>query len=361
MRASDRTTAGRLAWLDYAKAIGIMLVVFGHASRSIGRTPGLAWSPALETLDGVVYAFHMPLFFMLAGFAAGLGRRSDIATLGRSLLWGVVVPYVVWSAVWIGLKLVIPEAANVPMTGSDLARILVAPVEHMWFLYHLLFMRLGWYLIERLEMLGPARQTVAIIAAVVLARLLTELAPDHETLIGFLLNFAVYGFGLAALPLLFESVGGAASSKLAALGALSWIAGLAIPTEAGRLLALLLPAVGGSLIVIGIARALPAPRTLAWRLLAFVGEASLAIYLLHLIVGAVMRVVLSKAGLMSETSLLVAATLGGVVLPALAYALALAVAAATGRPLLRYLGLGAATRSQYLTLPKSGMATRAVA
>ncbi len=354
-------STARLAWLDYAKAIGIALVVFAHASRSIGRTPGLSWSATLQMVDGIVYAFHMPLFFMLAGFAAGLARRNDASSVGRSLLWGVIVPYLVWSVVWIGIKIALPDAANVPLTWSDLAGILTTPVEHMWFLYHLFFMRLGWYAIERLEPLGSARHAGAIIGAVVLARLLTELAPAHDTLIGFLLNFAIYGFGLAALPLLVEKIGGTASGRLMGLGALAWIAGLSVPSETGRLLATLLPAVGGALVVVGIARALPAPTTLPMRLLAFVGEASLAIYVLHLIVGAAIRAALAKSGMLSETTLLVLATLGGLVIPALAYWLTLAVSVASGRPFLRYLGLGTATGSPYLGLHKSGMAARAAA
>jgi fucose 4-O-acetylase-like acetyltransferase len=361
MPASDRASAGRLVWLDYAKAIGIMLVVFGHASRSIGRTPGLVWSPGLEALDGVIYAFHMPLFFMLAGFAAGLARTSGAAALGRSLLWGVAVPYLVWSTVWIGLKIAFPEAANVAMTAADLAGVLVRPVEHMRFLYHLFFMRLGWFAIERLGDLGTSRRPVAIIAALALAWAVMELAPGHDTLVGFLLNFALYGFGLAVLPMLLGKLGNGSSLGLVALGALSWVAGLAVPSASGSLLALVLPALGGSLIVVALARVLPPPETFALRLLAFLGEASLAIYVLHLIVGAVLRVALAKAGLLSEPALLAAATAGGLALPALACALAQAAATASGRPLVLYLGLGTATRSRYWALPKSGMATRAIA
>ena len=46
----------RIEWLDIAKGVGIILVIFGHTLAS-GSTP---WR--------LIYSFHMPLFFILAGF-----------------------------------------------------------------------------------------------------------------------------------------------------------------------------------------------------------------------------------------------------------------------------------------------------
>lgn len=49
--------SGRMDWLDAAKGIGIVLVVIGHAWKSIAvRDP--------------IYAFHMPFFFIAAGYVA---------------------------------------------------------------------------------------------------------------------------------------------------------------------------------------------------------------------------------------------------------------------------------------------------
>ena len=45
----------RIAWIDAAKGIGILLVVLGHTF----NIP--VW------LHNWIYSFHMPLFFLLAG------------------------------------------------------------------------------------------------------------------------------------------------------------------------------------------------------------------------------------------------------------------------------------------------------
>lgn len=46
----------RLKWIDIAKGIGVLLVIAGHMH-------------AMPTvIKNFIYGFHMPLFFMLAGY-----------------------------------------------------------------------------------------------------------------------------------------------------------------------------------------------------------------------------------------------------------------------------------------------------
>ena len=48
----------RIDWIDFAKAIGIFLIVFGHSIKgTIAHT--------------FVYSFHVPLFFYLTGSTFG--------------------------------------------------------------------------------------------------------------------------------------------------------------------------------------------------------------------------------------------------------------------------------------------------
>ena len=339
-------TQDRLAWLDYAKAIGIILVVFGHASRSIGRTSGLVWSDTLQSLDAVIYAFHMPLFFLIAGYAAGLQRSQGSFSFLKSLFWGVAVPYFVWSAIWIGLKVALPDTANVPLDISALGKILWQPVEHFWFLYHLFFIRAGWYGAKRL---GGSSNTLLIgltLAAAAASPVLMTARPDLDWISGFLTNFAIYGIGLVWLPMLLKQWGDSPPLRLMALGGALCLWGIAIGGSAGDLW----PAIGGALVVVGIAKALPHPSSWGWRTFAFLGEASLAIYVMHLIAGTAVRVALTKAGLLNEAALLVSATLAGLVIPAVTYRAVLSATERFSFALTRYMGLGTATRSSYMSL-----------
>lgn len=95
----------RETWVDYAKGIGIILVVFGHANRGL-YSSGIYISPEIyHYLDNIIYSFHMPLFFFLSGlfFVSSIKNKSK-----GIFLWGkvknVIYPYVVWSLIQGGLR-----------------------------------------------------------------------------------------------------------------------------------------------------------------------------------------------------------------------------------------------------------------
>jgi fucose 4-O-acetylase-like acetyltransferase len=57
----------RSAWVDYAKAIGVFLLVYGHVARGVFHA-GIQIDEKLYRLtDSIIYSFHMPLFFFLSG------------------------------------------------------------------------------------------------------------------------------------------------------------------------------------------------------------------------------------------------------------------------------------------------------
>ena len=56
----------RVAWIDIAKALGIVTVFFGHISEQLF----LSYSPKAHLQFKFIYSFHIPLFFILSGFFA---------------------------------------------------------------------------------------------------------------------------------------------------------------------------------------------------------------------------------------------------------------------------------------------------
>lgn len=68
----------RTQWIDWAKTIGIWLVVFGHI-------PG--HHPAVSEF---IYAFHMPLFFFISGY---LAKSRSIAETAKSGVVRLLIPY----------------------------------------------------------------------------------------------------------------------------------------------------------------------------------------------------------------------------------------------------------------------------
>lgn len=76
----------RYDYLDIAKGLGILAVVWAHTLK-------VGWS------HGLIYAFHMPLFFFLSGMLFDMGKYSGfkgfIIKRGKRLL----VPYIIYSVV----------------------------------------------------------------------------------------------------------------------------------------------------------------------------------------------------------------------------------------------------------------------
>lgn len=51
----------RIIWIDYAKAIAMLFVIFGHVDSG-------------NYLTNWIYSFHMPLFFLLSGITLKVYR-----------------------------------------------------------------------------------------------------------------------------------------------------------------------------------------------------------------------------------------------------------------------------------------------
>lgn len=329
----------RVAWLDYAKGLGIILVVVGHANQAIGRTPGFVWSDGLRALDAVIYSFHMPMFFMLAGYAAGLGRGQDIHRFTRGTFWGVLLPYLVWSLLWISLKASMPGVTNHVIGWDAIARIPIEPIEHMWFLYHLLLIRVFWFAADRI---ASAAVHCAVLAIALVAAIALRQAPDANAIIAFFLeNLAMYGIGMRLLPRLLELISDVdASPDLVALLTAAWVVVAVVPVILEVPISVLPAAMLGSAMVIGASRMLPDPTTLPLRALAACGEASLAIYLMHLIFMAGARAALAAAGVLDEQTLLASGIFAGLMLPLAAYRAIAFADRASGQSIARWVGMG---------------------
>lgn len=349
-------SAHRLAWLDHVRAVGIVLIVVGHAIRSAERS-GFDLAPAYEAADRAIYSFHMPLFFLLAGMTHALGGRRPLRQALVATGWTIVLPYLLWSSIWIGLKHGFASEANLPVEGSWIS-ILWQPVDHFWFLYVLLLVRLVWLAVDAVD--SPLLRRAAIVLPLVVA--FVGIGPSTGIFNPVLFFWAAfYGVGVLA-------IGGAAGFGRPAAAGAGLLAGLFWAGLVGFAPGLMADGIGaartlaglaGSFAVIGLMMAL-APGGWSGRLLGFVGEASLTIFLTHTLVGAAVRVVLNRLGLLTPADLVVAATVAGVVGPALLHAAVLRAGLVLDRPIGRWVGFGTQRRSHYLDLAPQRAAAPAV-
>ena len=73
----------RLVWIDYAKAIGIFMVILGHV-------------PVSADIKWAMYGVHMPLFFIISGLLRSRTEGDVLAQL-KKIVNGLIIPYVIYA------------------------------------------------------------------------------------------------------------------------------------------------------------------------------------------------------------------------------------------------------------------------
>lgn len=318
------SSVSRQLWPDWAKGLGIILVVFGHVWRGLlpAGIPIEGW--LFQTVDRLIYAFHMPVFFFVSGlfFHAGLVRRPPLA-----LLWSRVVtllwPLAIWTWIFFAFKAAVGQLANTPVPWSAFPLIPLPPREEFWFLWALFLVQAVLILVLRPVVRHAAWRLAGWGLAYVLALLLAVLQPGVGSfavwLVGAYSNAPYFILGvLLSQPLL------ARTPVVPALaGAVVFLVfeGLALVLANSAAVALLV-GTGATLGFVLCLRGLEAidPRGLGW--LARLGQWSLAIYVAHVIFSAATRILLLKLGVESLGLHLLLGVATGVIGPLVLLALA---------------------------------------
>lgn len=118
---------------DIAKGIGIILVVIGH------YIPAGAPKWYVDFID-FIYYFHMPLFFIIAGYFYDCStRRTDYLPFVWSKFQRLMIPYFILSWAIVGTKVGIGRVMPVdhPVTLDALYRVFYLPEAgyFLWFVY----------------------------------------------------------------------------------------------------------------------------------------------------------------------------------------------------------------------------------
>ena len=89
-----------IVWLDYARVLGISLVIFGHA---LQRFPAFEESSWLMWLWDYIYLFHMPLFFIISGFLFRVApiTMENIRSGGTKIVKTLIIPYFLYQFIYL--------------------------------------------------------------------------------------------------------------------------------------------------------------------------------------------------------------------------------------------------------------------
>ena len=145
------TSTKKIEWLQIMRGLATIFVVFGHIVLLKYQ------SDSVDLLSGIIYLFHMPLFFAMSGFLFGykeINHSSSYIIKKKLIVLGI--PYLVFSALYIVMKILLQNIVRVEseVAWIDLIRLFFFPangdsVNWYWFLYALI----SYLLLQRIKKL----------------------------------------------------------------------------------------------------------------------------------------------------------------------------------------------------------------
>ena len=170
----------RVVWLDYAKAIGIFFVVWGHMCKRVSYSLELG-----NVIERFIYAFHMPLFFMLSGIVMGYQlpekEEINISTEIKKYAKRLLVPYVFWCVVYLPINCAqgIVHGHSILSTAlSCIYATLTGIMAPMWFLYTLFMIEALFLLIWKCLKNKGIEKSIFVWGGVLLAAAVITAALD---------------------------------------------------------------------------------------------------------------------------------------------------------------------------------------
>jgi len=126
----------RLQWIDYLKGIAIFLVVYRHTLIGIERS-GLKIPEIAFKANMVFFSFRMPLFFMLSGiFITGSLKKRNLKQFISTKFENLFYPFLIWAFIQISLQILLADFTNTGRKPFDYIRLLYDPhkIDHFWYL-----------------------------------------------------------------------------------------------------------------------------------------------------------------------------------------------------------------------------------
>src|SRR5882724_835715 len=313
----------RMAWVDYLRGIAIILVVYRHALIGIQRG-NIPVPQALVNANMIFYSFRMPLFFIISGiFISGSIARRPLKKLIYTKFENLLYPYLIWAFIQVTLQVLLSHYTNAERTPRDYLFILYQPkaLDQFWYLPALFNSTVVYLLLKAKWHVPNWGQLLIGLGLFLLAPHIHNLSMVTDWM-EFYIFFAL-GDSLSAL-FFQERSQRFLKNPLTLLA----IAPVFIATELWYLYRMAGPGVGPfEFLAIALTGCfcmfVLAFRLQSWNILRFLrvlGFHSLFIYVMHVIVTAFARVILTKyLGLHNPEILLVCCIALGVTIPVILY------------------------------------------
>jgi fucose 4-O-acetylase-like acetyltransferase len=141
----------RIAWLDAARGICIILVVVGHAINGIQSAGMAAREGILANIYYFIYTFHMAAFFALSGMLAWPSVNKDAKRFFKNSLKHILYPYFLYSTIQILIMNIFSNNLNIPAPFGffEFRNMVVGHIAQFWFLKTLFLIHIVYMLSKK--------------------------------------------------------------------------------------------------------------------------------------------------------------------------------------------------------------------
>lgn len=291
----------RLISIDIAKGITILLVVFGHALQGVVDSNSLSFdsnNSSIYILKEVIYGFHMPAFFIISGLFLDSWVSKKLDQAIKQKLTRLVYPYFVWSLLTACFMQIGSSYTNNGLGLKDFLFSPIVPFSQYWFLYVLFFFYLVTY---TMHSLFRDKYKICLLIISLVIFVVNPLIPDVWILDSIGKYFIYFSIGAFLLPY-FKQKSTLKTSKIILVCIIFTVVNFFYMNLLWRDFKLatyyyyLIPAIVGSLLAFELSIYISDNIYLkrVTECLAFLGENSMQIYVMHLIPLAGLRIVCEK-------------------------------------------------------------------
>lgn len=123
----------------------MIAVVFGHSLGGILDMPGYAHIPILREIFLAIYVFHMPLFFFLSGLMVRPRLERSRNAFLIDIFASVAYPYFLWSIIQYSMIYAAGSLVNRPVSvfWMPIFKLPVSSISQFWFLYVLFLLHIA--------------------------------------------------------------------------------------------------------------------------------------------------------------------------------------------------------------------------
>lgn len=299
----------RIDYIDIAKALGIMLVIAGHVVSSNTE------------IKRVLYAFHMPLFFMLSGMLLRVKSAYSAdtwKTLIIKKLRALMLPYIIWALIYSSFSF---KHVALAMYGTRETLIMAGSLTSLWFLPVMFLASMLAELVLLVSTKVRKNETLAVVVGMAVCFWIGFIFPHHGT------YGDLWGMDIAFIATAFMLLGMLVCQEIGLIPKTIWKFAIAVGAcvvfvitvrlssssvgyvlmanaDYGNPVVFFINAVAGSVLVIMIS-CLIAVLMHRTRVLSWIGVRTLGIFVVHKPIIELGRTVVTKMGLSFDNPMMV--------------------------------------------------------